>query len=61
MNSASFAFTFKYIVVGDSGVGKSSVMLQFTEKKFKASHDLTIGVEFSSRIIEADSGVNVKI
>ena len=45
---------FKYIVVGDSGVGKSCLLMQFTEHKFQAVHEVTIGVEFGSRIIEID-------
>ena len=44
-------FTFKYIVIGDSGVGKSCLLLQFTDKRFEAMHDLTIGVEFGARVI----------
>ena len=36
---------FKYIVIGDSGVGKSCVLLQFTERKFQSTHEYTIGVE----------------
>lgn len=36
---------FKYIVVGDSGVGKSCLLMQFTERKFQTSHEVTIGVE----------------
>lgn len=36
---------FKYIVVGDSGVGKSCLLTQFTEHKFQTAHEVTIGVE----------------
>jgi Ras-related protein Rab-2A len=39
---------FKYIIVGDSGVGKSCLLLQFTDKRFEPMHDLTIGVEFGT-------------
>jgi Ras-related protein Rab-2A len=42
---------FKYIIVGDSGVGKSCLLLQFTDKRFENLHDITIGVEFGSRTI----------
>jgi hypothetical protein len=30
-----------------AGVGKSCLLLQFTDKRFQPVHDLTIGVEFS--------------
>ena len=57
----SFAYTFKYIIVGDSSVGKSCLLLQFTDKRFKQAHDLTIGVEFGSRLIAVDSKTNIKL
>ncbi|PRQ25711.1 putative vacuolar protein sorting-associated protein [Rosa chinensis] len=34
-----------------AGVGKSCLLLQFTDKSFQAVHDLTIGVEFGARMI----------
>jgi len=46
---------FKYIVVGDSAVGKSCLLLQFVDKKFEDTHELTIGVEFGSRTVNIDS------
>lgn len=49
-----FEYTFKYIIVGDSSVGKSSILMQFIDKKFNQTHDMTIGVEFGSKIIEVD-------
>ncbi|MES1902013.1 MAG: hypothetical protein MHPSP_000340, partial [Paramarteilia canceri] len=35
-------------------VGKSCILLQFTDKKFNPTHDLTIGVEFGVRTINLD-------
>ncbi|CAG9330568.1 unnamed protein product [Blepharisma stoltei] len=49
---AAYSYLFKYIIIGDSGVGKSCFMLQFTDRRFKNDHDLTIGVEFGSRTIK---------
>ncbi|PRP80728.1 ras-related protein Rab-2A [Planoprotostelium fungivorum] len=51
---------FKYIIVGDTAVGKSCLLLQFTDKRFQPVHDLTIGVEFGSRTIAHD-GKQVKL
>jgi Ras-related protein Rab-2A len=51
---------FKYIVIGDSGVGKSCLLLQFTDKRFESLHDLTIGVEFGARVISVN-GSEVKL
>jgi len=49
-----YKYLFKYIIVGDTAVGKSCLLLQFTDKRFQAQHDLTIGVEFGSRTISID-------
>lgn len=38
-----------------TGVGKSCLLLQFTDKRFQPVHDLTIGVEFGARMITIDS------
>eukprot|EP01119_Soliformovum_irregulare_P010009 TRINITY_DN2424_c0_g1_i1.p1 TRINITY_DN2424_c0_g1~~TRINITY_DN2424_c0_g1_i1.p1 ORF type:complete len:133 (-),score=4.38 TRINITY_DN2424_c0_g1_i1:463-861(-) len=56
----SYDYLFKYIIIGDSGVGKSCLLLQFTDKRFQPAHDLTIGVEFGSRMISID-GKQVKL
>lgn len=48
----SYAYLFKYIIIGETGVGKSCLLLQFTDKRFQHVHDMTIGVEFGSRTIE---------
>ena len=55
-----YKYLFKYIIVGDTAVGKSCLLLQFTDKRFQPVHDLTIGVEFGSRTI-AVSGQQVKL
>ncbi len=41
-------------------MGKSCFLLQFTDKRFKQLHDMTIGVEFGSRTIEVN-GKLIKI
>jgi hypothetical protein len=45
---------------GDTGVGKSCLLLQFTDKRFQPVHDLTIGVEFGARMIKVDDK-NIKL
>jgi Ras-related protein Rab-2A len=48
---AGYSYLFKYIIIGDTCVGKSCLLLQFTDKRFKQEHDLTIGVEFGARSV----------
>jgi len=42
------------LLFGAPGVGKSCLLLQFTDKRFQPVHDLTIGVEFGARMITID-------
>lgn len=41
-------------------MGKSCLLLQFTDKRFQPVHDLTIGVEFGARMISID-GKQIKL
>jgi len=56
----AFAYLFKYIIIGDTGVGKSCLLLQFTDKRFRNDHDLTIGVEFGARMVSV-GGKDIKL
>ncbi|CAG9324087.1 unnamed protein product [Blepharisma stoltei] len=58
----SYSFLFKYIIIGDTAVGKSCLLLQFTDKRFRTDHDLTIGVEFGAKaILVNDQAVHLQI
>ena len=50
----SYTYLFKYIIIGETGVGKSCLLLQFTDKRFQPVHELTIGVEFGARLVTVD-------
>jgi len=41
----------KIVSLGDSGCGKSSLTIRLCEGRFSPHHDVTIGVEFGSRIV----------
>lgn len=57
---SNYNFLFRYIIVGDMAVGKSCLLLQFTDNKFRHQHELTIGVEFGAKTIELE-GKLIKI
>ncbi|PRP89454.1 hypothetical protein PROFUN_01317 [Planoprotostelium fungivorum] len=52
---SGYQYLFKYIIIGDTGVGKSCLLLQFTDKRFQPIHDLTIGVEFGARLVNINT------
>lgn len=44
------------IVVGNTAVGKSCLLLQFSDNRFQFMHQTTIGVEFGSKLVRFDPG-----
>ena len=46
--------TLKYLVVGDSGVGKTSLLVRYCEDSFQSDYLSTIGVDFKIRRIEVN-------
>lgn len=55
-----YDFLFKLLLIGDSGVGKSCLLLRFAEDAFTDSYLSTIGVDFKIRTIDLE-GKTVKL
>ena len=51
---------FKLLLIGDSGVGKSCLLLRFADDTYTESYISTIGVDFKSRTIKLD-GKTIKL
>lgn len=51
---SAFLFS-KVILLGESGVGKSNLLLYYTHKMFHLEAQPTVGTDFYSEIIEVDS------
>jgi small GTP-binding protein len=49
--------SYKIIIVGDSSVGKSSILNYYVNKTFYDSYDSTIGIDFKSKIINFDGKI----
>ncbi|XP_067679360.1 ras-related protein Rab-1A-like isoform X1 [Haliotis asinina] len=55
-------YTFKILIIGDSGVGKSALLLRFTENTYLERFNTTIGVDFKFRtIFVEDKAVKLQI
>ena len=48
------------LIIGDSGVGKSSLLVRFADNQFSGNYITTIGVDFKIRTIELN-GERVKL
>ena len=46
--SSNYDFLFKLLLIGDSGVGKSSLLLRFADDIYSDSYITTIGLDFVS-------------
>lgn len=51
----SFDWLVKLLIIGDSGVGKTNILLRFVENNFHPSHLTTIGIDFKIKTIEIDA------
>lgn len=58
--SAQYDHLFKIVLIGDAGVGKSSILLRFTDDRFDDEHLSTIGVDLRVKMVDVGSGTNKK-
>ena len=61
-NSDNKTYTFKLVLMGESGVGKSSIALRMVSDTFNVNTEATIGASFFSKIINTeDESLHFKI
>lgn len=47
-----YDFRYKILLVGDSGVGKSNILLRYADDKFDETYNPTVGVDYKIRTIK---------
>ncbi|KAG6412028.1 hypothetical protein SASPL_124686 [Salvia splendens] len=57
---ADYDYLIKLLLIGDSGVGKSCLLLRFSDGSFTTSFITTIGIDFKIRTVELD-GKRIKL
>uniref|UniRef100_A0AAQ4QY30 CTP synthase 1a n=1 Tax=Gasterosteus aculeatus aculeatus TaxID=481459 RepID=A0AAQ4QY30_GASAC len=56
-----FTETFRIILLGDSTVGKSSLLKRFSDGIYSDVADPTVGVDFYARSLDIEPGVKIKL
>ncbi len=59
-NKSNVHIKLKLLIIGDSAVGKTSMLLKYTDNFFPESHLATIGVEFKTKDIQYN-GYNINL
>ncbi|XP_063899976.1 uncharacterized protein LOC135119496 [Zophobas morio] len=60
MHGKSYDYLFKLLLIGDSGVGKTSILFRFSDDSFSPTFISTIGIDFKIRTIQLDDK-NIKL
>ena len=62
MEKDNYDFLFKMILIGDSSVGKSNILLKYLKNEFDQSSKATVGVEFGTKTVEMnDKKIKIQI
>ena len=61
MASHKYDYLFKLLIIGESGVGKTCLLLRYTDDSFTANHLTTIGIDFKIKIVPLPNNKLVKL
>lgn len=62
-NGSAFSreLLFKFLVIGDYGVGKTAIVRRYTEGKFSSNYKITIGADFSIKSLQWDQQTKINL
>ncbi|KAH8851242.1 Ras-related protein [Schistosoma japonicum] len=60
-NGNELLINFKLLLIGDSGVGKSSLLMRYTNDCFESQLSATIGVDFKVKLVTVPDGTKIKL
>jgi len=49
MSDGDYDYLIKFLALGDSGVGKTSLLYQYTDGKFNSKFITTVGIDFREK------------
>lgn len=49
MSDGDYDYLIKFLALGDSGVGKTSFLYQYTDSKFNSKFITTVGIDFREK------------
>ena len=55
MASYNYDYAFKIVIIGESNVGKTCLLLRYTDDSFTANYLSTIGLDFNIKIINIEN------
>ena len=52
---------FKVVLIGESGVGKTSILLRYVSNEFNSQQFSTLGLSYVDKIIQIDNNKKIKL
>ena len=56
--AGNYDYLFKVVMLGDEAVGKTSIIIKYTQDRFIESYKMTLGADFSTKVVSIE-GVRI--
>jgi len=53
-NQKDCDYLVKAVIIGDSGVGKTNILLRYCDNSYNPSYSSTIGVDWKNKLLQVD-------